>query len=239
MKKIKTRLLLYFGSSLLVFSVLIGLIFFVLFSRHSTDVHKDDLGRRAERMAATLGELMVADEPEGRSRMQVPGRGGKVGGQGYRAYLRFLDDIALTDVWVVDENREQIVRNQGKHDLPYKELPASADEVVRAALSGQTTYSEDFGTILGAPSLTVAAPSARPTGASSARSCCMKKSPRFAGQRACGGHFADQHSARHRRFLFRIGGVGQALHLAPCADESGSAAHQQRRLCGQNRVVSG
>ncbi len=41
--KIRFRLLLYFSGSLLVFSLVIGLVFAVLFSRHNMDVHKTGL----------------------------------------------------------------------------------------------------------------------------------------------------------------------------------------------------
>ena len=41
--RIRSRLLLYFLCSFLVFSVVIGLSFYLLFSEYNTQAHKEDL----------------------------------------------------------------------------------------------------------------------------------------------------------------------------------------------------
>lgn len=282
--KIRLRLLLYFSGSLLAFSLVIGLVFFSLFSRHNMDVHKAELGNRAVRIAAQLagywsgdpehseqrhgqghgmaghgqgqagaglgqgqgqnvsgentsgqdiagqsttgrniagqngadqneasqnraGENEVGQNPPGQpipgqhtagqnpSGQPIPGQhmagqnapeqsipeqrtnsaeagqnppgrgpegqgpGGSGGpGMGSGAYLRFLEDIAMTDIWIVDRNLEQVERSHGQKTLSYKDLPPGAEEVVLAALQGRTTFSESFGTFIGAPSITVATP---------------------------------------------------------------------------------
>lgn len=150
--KIRFRLLLYFSGSLLVFSLIIGLIFFILFSRHNMDVHKVELENRAENIAEALSGFWID------SAVQGQGRGMMGQGSGYGAYLRFLDDIAMTDIWIVDRNLDQITRGHGQASLAYNELPPGAEAVIIAALDGKTTFSENFGAFVGAPSITVAAP---------------------------------------------------------------------------------
>ncbi len=149
--KIRTRLILYFSGSLIIFSLIIGFIFSALFSRYNMDVHKAELEKRAVHIAKSLaGYWTVSPEQE-------PGHGMMGQAMGYGAYLRFLDDIAMTDVWVVDRNLEQIARGHGQMTLEYKDLPPGAEDVITAAIDGSTTFSESFGAFLGAPSVTVAA----------------------------------------------------------------------------------
>lgn len=150
--KIRFRLLLYFSGSLLVFSLIIGLIFSALFSRHNMNVHKAELEDRATSIARALAGFWVDSSD------QVRGHGVARQGAGYGAYLRFLDDIAMTDVWIVDRNLDQITRGRGQTSLAYKDLPPGAEAVIIASMDGKITYSENFGALMGEPSITVAAP---------------------------------------------------------------------------------
>ena len=147
--KIRFRLLLYFSGSLLAFSLIIGLIFFTTFSRYNMDVYKSELGNRAERMAQSLALFWSGDVGQ-------PGHGMKGHSSGNGAYLRFLDDIAMTDVWIVDSNLRQITRSHGQPSLTYQDLPPEAEDVIAQAMDGKTTFSENFGSLLGTPSISVA-----------------------------------------------------------------------------------
>lgn len=148
---IRSRLLLYFSSSLMIFSLIIGITFSILFSRHNMDVHKAQLESRATRISESLAGFWT----DGAEQEQGHGMMGQ--GMGYGAYLRFLDDIAMTSVWIVDRNLKQITRGHGQTTLEYKDLPSGAEDVITAAMDGSTTFSESFGSFLGAPSITVAA----------------------------------------------------------------------------------
>jgi len=123
----------------------------VYFRANTIELHKTDLEKRAVTMASTLSELMSGDN-SGMGMMN-----GKQGG--YGAYLRFLDDIAMTDVWIVDENLDLITGGQMTNQLyEYTDLPADADAVVNEVFQGRTTFSEGFSTILNTPTLTVGTP---------------------------------------------------------------------------------
>jgi HAMP domain-containing protein len=86
--------------------------------------------------------------------------GGQGSSQGsLNAYLWFIDDIAMTDVWVVDEDLNLITSGQmASRDYNYADLPADADQVVKEVFSGKTTFSEGFSSLLSTPTLTVGTP---------------------------------------------------------------------------------
>ena len=116
--KIYFRLLLYFWGSLLAFSLLIGLVFFSLFSRHSMDLHTTELGNQARRIAHSLAGLEPGSPAHGPDHSKM-GRG-----RGYGSHLRFLNDLTGADVWIVDLGLKQIERGHGQTSLSYQNFPA-------------------------------------------------------------------------------------------------------------------
>jgi len=143
------KLFTYFAIALLAFSLLIGGIFTVLFRNYSVDLQRAEIEKRASQIALSLGELMPM------------GGQGRAGG-GYGAYLRFISDIAMSDVWIVDQNLNLITRGPGmgkmSRPLEYADLPENADKVVTQVFAGQTAFSEDFSDLLQTPALTVGTP---------------------------------------------------------------------------------
>lgn len=161
--KILSRLILYFSTTLLVFSLIIGGLFLMLFRNHTLNLQKAELEDRALQIATTLSEFSsqapAAEGGFGRT------RSGYAGGSGYGAYLRFLDDIAMTDVWIVDENMELLTlgrginsKEEGTKNYLYSDLPKDADAVVQEVFQGKTTFSQGFSNLLAAPTLTVGTP---------------------------------------------------------------------------------
>ncbi len=146
--RIAFKLALYFAIALLVFSFIIGGVFSVLFKDYTMDLHQAELENRAARIAQTLSEFMP---------VSGSGRQG-----GYGMYLRFINDIAMTDVWIVDQNLNLVTRAQGMagqgNDYLYSDLPADADRVISEVFTGQTAFSQDFSPLLNAPTLTVGTP---------------------------------------------------------------------------------
>jgi hypothetical protein len=147
--KMALKLFTYFAIALLAFSLLIGGIFTVLFRNYSVDLQRAEIEKRASQIALSLGELMPM------------GGQGRAGG-GYGAYLRFISDIAMSDVWIVDQNLNLITRGPGmgkmSRPLEYADLPENADKVVTQVFAGQTAFSEDFSDLLQTPALTVGTP---------------------------------------------------------------------------------
>lgn len=85
---------------------------------------------------------------------------GMMGGRsgGYGVYLRFLDDIAMADVWIVDENLELITSGMAGRQYNYADLPQDAKVVVKEVFEGNTTFSKGFSDLLNTPTLTVGTP---------------------------------------------------------------------------------
>jgi signal transduction histidine kinase len=163
MKNIKNRiawkLTLYFSVSLILFSAVIGGVFMLLFKNHAIALNKTTLTAKAVSMAETLSELMTSSSSGSSSGPNA--NGGMMNGVqgGYGVYLRFLDDIAMTDVWVVDENLDLITSRQSAgQEYDYAALPSDAKDIVSKVFLGQTILSEGFSDVLAVPTLTVGTP---------------------------------------------------------------------------------
>lgn len=151
--KIAVKLTLYFSAVLLVFAIIIGSVFMALFKSHTIELYKTDLEKRAVTIAATLSEAF------GETGSAIGNGMGNGMQGGYGAYLRALDEIALTDVWVVDENLELITSgHMGNTAYTYADLPQDAETVVKEVFKGETTFSEGFSNLLNTPTLTVGTP---------------------------------------------------------------------------------
>jgi signal transduction histidine kinase len=154
--KIAFRLILYFSATLLLFSVIIGGVFLTLFKAHTIELQKSELENRAVAIAESVSNLLSDPNYSPGSRMGAMGSGQ---GGGYMAYLRFIDDIAMADVWIVDENLQLIaIGNRGNQSFNYADLPKDAETVVKEVFQGKTTFSQGFSEILETPALTVGTP---------------------------------------------------------------------------------
>lgn len=145
--KITYRLIGYFSAVLLLFSLIAGLLFWVLFARHTAEIHEDELKERAVSIADTLSEFAQRGGYRGR------GRSG-----GYGAYLRFIDEIAMSEVWLADEHAQTIQICQNNSSLSYSELPAEAEELISQVFAGNVVSNTEFSPLLDDPSITVGAP---------------------------------------------------------------------------------
>ena len=168
--KIAFKLSTYFAIALLVFSIIIGSIFVTLFKKHTVELHKVGLADRAKSIATTLSGYMD--------------KGNKM--SSYNTYMKFIGDIAGTDVWVIDEELNLIIGgmhhemmnntsnkmmdNMTNHmidgmnhhmvdvDYSYSDLPPNADTLVKEVFKDKTVFSEDFSNVLSELTLTVGTP---------------------------------------------------------------------------------
>ncbi|SHN75596.1 HAMP domain-containing sensor histidine kinase [Desulfitobacterium chlororespirans] len=179
--KIALKLTLYFSLSLLLFSLIIGSVFMTLFKNQTVQLHKVDMEKRATSIAGTLSTLIsnastataTQSSEAGTNGMNsanrmggmmhgmgMGGMGGMMQGMGgYSSYLQFLDEIAMADVWIVDETLQLMtIGHMTNRQINYADLPADADQVVKEVFQGNTTFSEGFSSLLNTPTLTVGAP---------------------------------------------------------------------------------
>lgn len=151
--RIAKKLMLYFTAALLLFTVVIGGIFITLFRAQTIKDHKNDLEARAVSIAGAVSEYLANSASDGARGMMGGGKGG------YGGYLRFIDDIAMSDVWIVDENLNLMMDTQmSGTSYNYADLPSDADQVVKEVFGGKTTFSEGFSGLLNVPTLTVGTP---------------------------------------------------------------------------------
>ena len=156
--KIFIKLTVYFSAALIVFSIIIGSIFMLLFKNNAIEIYKNDLERRALTIADTISELM--DDTKLNFGPGMGMRGGMMGIQGgLGSYIRNLDDIAMADAWIVDEELNLLITGTMSHmQYNYADLPQDADIVVKNVFKGETTFSEVFSRLLESPALTVGTP---------------------------------------------------------------------------------
>lgn len=159
--KISVRLTAYFSAALLIFSVIIGVIFMSLFKSNAINMHKKEMENRALTIAETISELTEGNGLNfGNMHGRMMGMGGMMNMQGgLGSYLRNLDDIAMSDAWIVDENLNLLTTGTMAHmQYSYTDLPEDADVVVRDVFKGNTTFSEGFSKLLDTPTITVGTP---------------------------------------------------------------------------------
>ncbi len=147
---ITKRLILYFTAVLLLFAVVVGALFCMLFARQSVALYQSDLEKRATTIASTLSNYLQGTH-------MSDGMGHGQGG-GYGAYLKLIDEIAMSDIWIVDEQAKTIDVGNGMEQIRYAELPDDALIVVSEVFQGQVAFSDSFSGVLGSPSISVGAP---------------------------------------------------------------------------------
>jgi len=150
--KITRRLIGYFTIVLLLFSFTVGILFYFLFTWNTAKIQEQELKARAVSIAGTLSGF---PSHKGRG----PGNGG-----GYGAYLRFLDEIAMSEVWLVDEHAQKISTGTKRSSLSYSELPEGAKKLIHQVFLGNIATDKNFPITHGTPSVTVGAPITDPDG---------------------------------------------------------------------------
>lgn len=163
--KIAARLIRYFTIPLLLFALTVGGVFIWSFSRYSTELHQQDMEDRAARIAGTMAKY-IGEEESGGALQESDGNGKNAqnGMAGYGKYLSLLGDIAMGDVWLIDKQQNLITRGENHEPVSEKELPESAEEIIRKVLQGETAFSESFSGFLSEASLTVGVPITSSTG---------------------------------------------------------------------------
>jgi signal transduction histidine kinase len=148
-KKIAYRLSAYFAVALVIFSIIVGSLFLILFRQQTLELNRIEMVTRSESIANSLSVYMSSGRGQG-------------GMSGYGAYMRFIGDIAGTDVWIIDSERnliigEAMMRQMGENYV-YSDLPKSAEDLISKIFTGEIAFSEEFGEVLQESTLTVGTP---------------------------------------------------------------------------------
>lgn len=150
--KITKRLTGYFSVVLLLFSMIAGVLFWALFTWHTAAIHEQELTKRALAIADTLSQFQ-----------QTAGLGYGSGvnngsGGGYGAYLKFIDEVAMSKVWLVDQNGQRIEMGHRGSALSYDNLPEGADALIEKVYQGNMETNQTFSFLPGISTVTVGVP---------------------------------------------------------------------------------
>lgn len=161
--KIARRLILYFSVALVLFSLIVGGAFSIFSARRTMDMHRKELQTKAENVASSMYGFLSGTAPamgNGAGSHKSEHSGNSLHGTGYGAYMRFLDQLVMADVWVVDSDSMTITPSSEHHMdvIEYGELPPDGEEVIDRALLGETAFSEGFSGFWEQPTLTVGVP---------------------------------------------------------------------------------
>ena len=176
--KITRKLVLYFTSVILLFSVVVGGAFLLLFTRHTEEIYRADMQERAEAIAAGVADYLEDGSPaldevpviakgsaNGKqtgtallAQIGATGTTGRNNTSGYNTYITAIQDIAMGEVWIVDQSAETISVGTGKKAITYAELPSAALALVDEVFEGDVAFTEGFSPLLEDTSITVGAP---------------------------------------------------------------------------------
>lgn len=146
------KLIRLFIAVLLLFSLVVGVVFTQLGMRSFRRAYEVRLLERATAIAQAL-DLLAAQDTGSDRRMGMGGRMGE-----HRTALRFIDDIAQSDVWLLDEQARSIEVGHGKRTVSYAELNDDAKKIVQEVFQGKESLSRSFSSLLGDASITAAVP---------------------------------------------------------------------------------
>lgn len=149
---ITKKLILYFTSVLLIFSIIVGIVFYFSFTNQTMKIYKSNLEKRANLIADNVQNYMY-NNPKNLSSNK--GYGGNLG---YGAYIKIINEISMGDVWIVDQNAQTIEMATKNFEITYSELPKNAKELVSHAFKGETSFSDTLSELLNVPTLTVSVP---------------------------------------------------------------------------------
>ncbi|MBU5362040.1 HAMP domain-containing histidine kinase [Enterococcus raffinosus] len=152
MRKIFNRLITQSVILLLFFSVIIALVFGVLFAKQTEDMHQEEMINRAELISKTMEDFFKLETKDSQD------RGGKSGGMGgYGAFIRFLNQIAGEEVWVLNKQMEPIIEDHHK-DITRKDPPAGTQTLLTKTYQTKQTQIEKKRAFVQLQDLTVTTP---------------------------------------------------------------------------------
>lgn len=159
--KITRKLVSYFAIVLIIFTIVISILFTTVFINNIANHHKEDIQSRAQVIADTLAQYMnntdVSFNNQDTASDHVRGQGKNQGQGGFGVYLKMIDDIAMSDIWLVDSSSKLITTGQNKN-ISYAQLPEGSSEMIQSSLEGNIEFSENFSRFLGVESITVSMP---------------------------------------------------------------------------------
>lgn len=129
MKKITIRLIQQFVGLLLIFATMSALFFGILFAKQTEDLHQEEMTHRSELISATLSDYFTNGSRTGQ----------KGGGGGYGAFLRFINQIAGENVWVLDSKMNTIINYHHEDSINQESPPDEAKSIMAKTFASKQT----------------------------------------------------------------------------------------------------
>lgn len=146
--KMTLRLISYFSFVILLFSLVVGGMFFTLFTRNVINLNEQELIEQAKTLSSTLTTQCMSSS--------MHGNGGR--NKNLIETLQLMDQITETEIWLVDDQAETIEVGNGHSTYEFTKLPDVAKAKVKEIFKGETVISQDFSSLLGNASTTIGVP---------------------------------------------------------------------------------
>ncbi len=155
--KLSRRIALSFFILFLVFSLVLSVLFYALNRRSMLRVYEDQLLTHAVSIAAAIDDLTLsAEDWPGMGGGKGPGRGMHMGPQS--DYLDLINEIAMSDIWIVDETARSVTVGMSQRPINYTELNPQAQALLESVFAGKALTSTAFSEQLDTASLSAGAP---------------------------------------------------------------------------------
>lgn len=137
MSKITKRLVLYFISVLLVFTLIVGMIFTKIYSDNVLETNRVILEENAVNISKALSEYLE-DYRSSRSSRHM----GKK--SGLSSFIRIVDEITYGEVVLVDTDMSLIRSGMHNQNNIESSLPNEGIDLINESLNGKTAFSDGF-----------------------------------------------------------------------------------------------
>lgn len=150
--KLTWKLSSYFLIILVVFVGVVSLVFNQGYKRAITSHYEEMLRERADAISASLATYMQQQNKATGHRSRMHNRQND-----YEQYLEVVDDIAGSDVWIINEDYK-IVTSGHMGNSQTNNLPAIVRENIDKVLQGETVVLQGFSEVLNTQAVTVGSP---------------------------------------------------------------------------------
>ncbi|MBL1226708.1 sensor histidine kinase [Enterococcus sp. BWR-S5] len=143
-KHISGRLIRLFSILLVTMTIIIGLLFSVIFSKQTEDLHVEEMTHRGQVIQETLTDYFTTDTSSTRQRSA----GNHNGMMGYGAYLNFINQIAGDSIWVVDQEQNTLLNGHHNSTTANTTMPKTAEKLIKEVYRTKQGAIEKEGSLL-------------------------------------------------------------------------------------------
>ncbi len=141
-RKLTAQILLYFTAALVLMCSTVGGIFLIIYTRTTVHSYRSGFLQKTEAIAHSLSVYFEQELPdyypiESGLKEQMKQSNLRLG-----IYLDFMDNIALSNLWIVDSATQTIHVEFGKYNITYSSIPAEVRTLIDQAMEGETSISE-------------------------------------------------------------------------------------------------